>query len=181
MANQQGVNQADGTKVEYDPDNVSMEKATAATEGSSTTEATADDIANLRNTSEIDLGSDTSDSSYTESLSGGSNKPIGGAGPADAGTTDSSTETTETGNSSLKDAAGKVKAGILAASLGPLGGLMNVDGDGDGDTILNDKNNDGTMLTRFISRITGGGEDDDSATKYGRDKSVAPFKMKKYK
>ena len=181
MANQQGVNQADGTRVEYDPDNVSMKKATAATEGSSTTEATADDIANLRNTSEIDLGSDTSDSSYTESLSGGSNKPIGGAGPADAGTTDSSTETTETGNSSLKDAAGKVKAGILAASLGPLGGLMNIDADGDGDTVLNDKNNDGTMLTRFISRITGGGKDDDSATKYGRDRSAAPFKLKKYK
>ena len=64
MANQQGVNQADGTKVEYDPDNVSMEKATAATEGSSTTEASADDMKNLRNTSEIDLGADTSDSSY---------------------------------------------------------------------------------------------------------------------
>jgi len=179
MANQQGVNQADGTKVEYDPDNVSMEKATAATEGSSTTEASADDMKNLRNTSEIDLSADTSDSSYTENLSGGSNKPIGGAGPADNGS-DETTETTETGNSSLKDAAGKLKATLLATSLGPMGQMMNIDADGDGDTILNDKNNDGTMLSRFISRITGGGEAE-SANKYGRDKSAAPFKLKKYK
>lgn len=179
MANQQGVNQADGTKVEYDPDNVSMEKATAATEGSSTTEASADDMKNLRNTSEIDLGADTSDSSYTESLSGGSDKPIGGAGPADSGPAET-TETTVTDNSSLKDMANKLKAGAIAAATGPIGQMMNIDADGDGDTILNDKNNDGTMLSRFISRITGGGEAE-SASKYGRDKSAAPFKLKKYK
>ena len=181
MANQQGVNQNDGTKVEYDPDNVSMEKATAATEGSSTTEASADDMKNLRNTSEIDLGSDTSDSSYNDDLSGNSNE-------TESGAQDNNTETTETDNSSLKDKAGKVKAALLAGSLGPLGGMMNIDADGDGDTILNDKNNDGTMLTRFISKITGVGGDAEnakmvasSANKYGRDKSAAPFKMKKYK
>ena len=140
---------------------------------------------NLRNTSEIDLGADTSDSSYTESLSGGSNKPIGGAGPADNGP-DETTETTETGNSSLKDAAGKLKATLLATSLGPMGHMMNIDADGDGDTILNDKNNDGTMLSRFMSKIMGADPSDaktivSGATKYGRDKSAAPFKLKKYK
>ena len=184
MANQQGVNQADGTKVEYDPDNVSMEKATAATEGSSTTEASADDMKNLRNTSEIDLGADTSDSSYNDNLSGGDSSSTT---TTTEDNTDNNTETTETDNSSLKDIAGKAKAGLLAASLGPMGQMMNIDADGDGDTILNDKNNDGTMLTRFISRITGGADPSDAktivsgATKYGRDKSAAPFKLKKYK
>ena len=72
--------------------------------------------------------------------------------------------------------------------LGPMGHLLNMDGDGDGDTVLNDKNNDGTMLTRFMSKIMGGGVDTDAAktivsgaTKYGRDRSAAPFKLKKYK
>lgn len=184
MANQQGVNQADGTKVEYDPDNVSMEKATAAIEGSPTTEASADDMKNLRNTSEIDLGADTSDSSYNDNLSGGDSSSTTTTVEDNA---DTNVETTETGNSSLKDIAGKLKAGVLAASLGPVGQMMNIDADGDGDTILNDKNNDGTMLSRFISRITGGGEAENakmvasSANKYGRDKSAAPFKLKKYK
>ena len=194
MAGRQGVNQADGTQVQYDPDNVGLQKRTASTEGtpgSATTEASADDIANLKNTDSIDLGKDTSDSSYTESLSGGDNKQemkmLGGAGPAD-----SNTETTETDNSSLmqgaKDMFNKAKATAHAAALGPMGQLLNIDGDGDGDTVLNDKNNDGTMLTRFMSKIMGGGVDTDAAktivsgaTKYGRDRSAAPFKLKKYK
>ena len=100
------------------------------------------------------------------------------------------TETTETDNSFLKDMAGKIKAGAIAAATGLPGQIMNIDADGDGDTILNDKNNDGTMLSRFISRITGGGGEAEefpenavgsSANKYGRDKSAAPFKLKKYK
>ena len=183
MANQQGVNQADGTKVEYDPDNVSMEKATAATEGSSTTEASADDMKNLRNTSEIDLGADTSDSSYNDNLSGGDSSSTT---TATEDNTDNNTETTETDNSFLKDMAGKIKAGAIAAATGLPGQIMNIDADGDGDTILNDKNNDGTMLSRFMSKIMGADPSDaktivSGATKYGRDKSAAPFKLKKYK
>tara|TARA_R110000822_G_C15333503_1_gene494858 strand:+ start:928 stop:2073 length:1146 start_codon:yes stop_codon:yes gene_type:complete len=179
MANQQGVNHRDGTQVQNDPDNVGLQKRTASTEatpGTATTEATAADLENLKNTANIDLGQDTSDSSYTESLSGGD------GGSTD---TDSSAETTETGNSSLKDAAGKIKATLLATSLGPMGQMLNMDADGDGDTILNDKNNDGTMLSRFMNKITGGDDKDaqmvgSGATKYGR-KGGAPFKMTKNK
>lgn len=143
MANQQGVNQADGTQVQYDPDNVGLQKRTASTEGtpgSPTTEASAADLENLRNTDSIDLGQDTSDSSYTESLSGGSNKPMGENGPADPGPAAETTETTETDNGSLLNTAKKLGQRIY-------------DADGDGDTIFNDKNNDGTMLSRFMAKI----------------------------
>jgi len=142
MANQQGVNHRDGTQVQNDPDNVGLQKRTASTEatpGSATTEATAADLENLQNTANIDLGQDTSDSSYTESLSGGSNKPIGGAGPADNGPAET-TETTVTGNSGLLDTAKKLGQRIY-------------DADGDGDTIFNDSNKDGNMLSRFMAKI----------------------------
>ena len=182
MANQQGVNQADGTQVQYDPDNVGLQKRTASTEGtagSDTTEASADDIANLRNTDSIDLGKDTSDSSYTESLSGGS----GGSNESTTNTdTDSSTETTETDNGFLKTQGNKLLGNIKAMALGGMPGVMlnNIDADGDGDTAFNDTNNDGTMLSRFISKISGGDNPPTGATKYGN-RGGAPFKMKKYK
>ena len=187
MAGKQGVNQNDGTKIEYDPDMLGPQKKTASTPGSDKTILTDKEAEGYENTDSVDLGANVSDSSYTESLSGGSNKPIGGAGPADPGSADSSTETTETGNSFLKTEGNKLLGNIKAMGTGGMGALLlnQIDADGDGDTAFNDTNNDGTMLSRFMSKITGGDDKDaqmvgSSATKYGR-KGGAPFKMTKNK
>jgi len=182
MAGRQGVNQADGTQVQYDPDNVGLQKKTASTPGSDRTILDDEEAKKYKSTDSVDLGANVSDSSYTESLSGGDG---GSNESATTNTdTDSSTETTETDNSSLmqgaKDMFNKAKATATAAALGPMGHMLNIDADGDGDTILNDKNNDGTMLTRFISKIAGGDNPPTGATKYGN-RGGAPFKMKKYK
>jgi len=182
MAGRQGVNQADGTQVQYDPDNVGLQKKTASTPGSDRTILDDEEAKKYKSTDSVDLGANVSDSSYTESLSGGDG---GSNESATTNTdTDSSTETTETDNSSLmqgaKDMFNKAKATATAAALGPMGHMLNMDADGDGDTILNDKNNDGTMLTRFISKIAGGDNPPTGATKYGN-RGGAPFKMKKYK
>jgi len=184
MGAQQGANSFDGTMIEYDPDGVGPDKKTASTEGSDKTILTDEQAKGYENTKNVDLGSNTTDESYTESLSGGSKMPsYGENGPADAGTTDSSTETTETDNSSLKTQGNKLLGNIKAMALGGVPGVMlnNIDADGDGDTAFNDTNNDGTMLSRFISKITSGDNPPTGATKYGRDKSAAPFKLKKYK
>jgi len=183
MGRQQGANQKDGTMIEYDPDGVGPDKKTASTEGSDKTILTDEQAKGYKNTADVDLGSNTTDESYTDSLSGGD----GGTTTTTEDSTDTNVETTETGNSSLMQGAKDMIAAAHAASLGPMGQMLNMDADGDGDTILNDRNNDGTMLSRFFNKITGGGEAENakmvasSANKYGRDKSAAPFKLKKYK
>lgn len=184
MGAQQGANSFDGTMIEYDPDGVGPDKKTASTEGSDKTILTDEQAKGYKNTADVDLGSNTTDESYTDSLSGGDG---GSTTTTTEDSTDTNVETTETDNSSLmqgaKDMLNKARANAHAVALGPMGQLLNVDGDGDGDTILNDKNNDGTMLSRFMNKITSAVDPGKEAlkTNYGRDKSAAPFKLKKHK
>ena len=180
MAGKQGVNQNDGTKIEYDPDMLGPQKKTASTPGSDKTILTDKEAEGYENTNSVDLGANLSDSSYNESLSGGS----GGSNESTTTNTDtdSSTETTETDNGFLKTQGNKLLGNIKAMAMGGMPAVMlnNIDADGDGDTAFNDTNNDGTMLSRFMSKITGGDNPPTGATKYGN-RGGAPFKMKKYK
>jgi len=154
MANQQGANERDGTMVEHDPDNVSMQAATASTPGADKTILSDKDAEGYDKVSDIkaNLSQGTDDSTYTESLSGGE-----GGGSGEAANT---TETTETANSEVAGAGSKLTSNIKAfLTGGPVGLALNQDADGDGDTWANDSNNDGNMISRgfksFMGKIAG--------------------------